>query len=353
MSSDYQLERYLKMQSEQDGELPQRESASSYFDIYISAKQIFEKYYKDVDLAANIEDSPGTVYTKHGRDHINELIKQAGSILGAGIKDFRIAINGYECFLLLMAILVHDLGMRMGREGHEDKIEDIILTHHKEIGISLAEAKIIHEIAAAHTGRDPATKEYIDTFSNLEPKNEHRGIPYRKRVVAALVRLSDELSDNSERAHEFVGVNPNVSDESKLRHAYCRATTRLTPDPSTQTIVAEYYMSAKEAIKMYATKDGEISLIEHIIACLQKMDQERIYCTRYFAEAAYLSTIEAQFNIYTLDEYNMHSNIVKERIKISDVGYPPPRYNIKEIFKSVLPDIICERYYNKTGEKLR
>lgn len=353
---DQPLERYLQAKATQPADLLQKDfpsGNSSYFQIYAATKKIFsEKYYNNIDITANIGTPQGTVYTKHGIPHVAELIRHAGNILGLGINDYNVSINGYESFLLLMAILVHDVGMFMDRDGHEGQCENIILTHREALGLPVLEAKIIGEIAAAHTGRHPKTKKYLDTFSTLEQSPNHFGVIYRKRVLASIVRLADELSENSERAHEFVAQNPKVNDDSKLRHAYCKSIANISPNPLTHIISVEYDLSVEAALTEYSIDGKSITLIEHIVNCLKKMEQERAYCTRYFAEVAYLSTIEATFNIYALGEYGIRNSIVTAPIKIGDTGYPRPRHNIAALFKKITPNAIRQQYQQKTGKEL-
>ena len=61
--------------------------------------------------------------TDHGVEHVKMVIQNAGKLVG----DMQYKrLNGYEIYLLLLAIHFHDVGNVCGRQEHEKKIDDII-----------------------------------------------------------------------------------------------------------------------------------------------------------------------------------------------------------------------------------
>lgn len=62
--------------------------------------------------------------TDHGVEHVKMVIQNAGKLVG----DMQYKrLNGYEIYLLLLAIHFHDVGNVCGRQEHEKKIDDIII----------------------------------------------------------------------------------------------------------------------------------------------------------------------------------------------------------------------------------
>lgn len=319
---------------------------SGYFKVYQDAKSLFnEKYYKNMDICSHLDAKKGTVFTKHNIEHIEDVITNAGYLLGLDRPNVSATLNGFEAYLLLMAILVHDIGMYMGRDGHEKRCEGIIMSHCSELGIGLAEAKLISRIAAAHTGKDDDGNNR-DTIAELPPRALTEDILHRDRALAALVRFADELSEHSKRAYNFVEKDPRVNDASKLRHAYCRSIVSLKPSISNQTILIEFSCSVEQATKKYKESENEYTttaLVEHIISALTKLEQEREYCTRYFAELAYISGLNVCIEIYYIGEYDLHETIIEISESIGESGYPGKK-KIQEIFKAINPENILLRH---------
>jgi len=313
-----------------------------YFQTYQKAKSLFnEKYYKNMEICSHLDAEHGTVFTKHNIEHIDDVITNAGYLLGLDRPNASTTLNGFEAYLLLMAILVHDIGMYIERNGHEKRCEEIMMSHRSELGIGLAEAKLISKIAAAHTGKDDKGKNR-DTIAELFSRELTEEILHRDRAIAAIVRFADELSEHAKRAYAFVENNPKVNDASKLRHAYCRSIANLKPSLSNQTITIEFSCSVEQAIKKYKENEKNettITLVEHIINALTKLEQEREYCTRYFAELTYISGITVCIEIYYIGEHDLHKTIIEISEPIGESGYPGKK-KIGEIFKDINPENI-------------
>jgi hypothetical protein len=185
---------------------------SSYFSKYIKAKEIFQNgYYEEIDQSANSTETNGTVYTKHGIPHVRSLIQQVEKMIFFGEDSRTIRINGYESFLLLMSILLHDLGMFYGRKKHEKMCFKIINKHYKNIGISREEADTIARISESHSESDIHGRP-VDTLISLKTLETSCGVQYRERMIAAILRFADEISDNDTRAYDFVEKNNSVND---------------------------------------------------------------------------------------------------------------------------------------------
>lgn len=122
-------------------------------------------------------------------------------------------LNEDEKFLLIAATLLHDLGMvgstqwknreELLRDAHHSLSKQIINEHRVYLGFTHVEADVIGSIAEAHRKVD---------FNILE-KNLAYGIgkSIRPRLLAALLRLADELHVTDDRAPEFVTklISPN------------------------------------------------------------------------------------------------------------------------------------------------
>ena len=112
--------------------------------------------YPQVDLAtlwAEVRADRSPIYlTNHGADHVQDVISKATDLLRTSTYDHNHSFHPYEVFLLLTAILVHDVGNMFGREDHEKKCWRLMKDMGKGLFPDTAEKRIISKIAAAHCG---------------------------------------------------------------------------------------------------------------------------------------------------------------------------------------------------------
>jgi hypothetical protein len=153
---------FQKRSTECPTELPQL--GSKYFEQYCGLVNVLRtEYYTKIDAGlAALTLVPGQasgIYTAHDSDHFDEVIVQAGELLGAQelidgseVSRSRSVLNAYELYILLVAIRVHDVGNIFGRERHEKKCFEILNAVGSTAGTHSPEKKIIAKIAEAHGG---------------------------------------------------------------------------------------------------------------------------------------------------------------------------------------------------------
>lgn len=83
--------------------------------------------YKYIGAGTSAEDNG--IYSDHSIDHFNKVIEYAGKLIGLkpnGTFERKAKlINGYEAYLILCGILLHDSGNVFGRHEHEKKTKEI------------------------------------------------------------------------------------------------------------------------------------------------------------------------------------------------------------------------------------
>lgn len=336
------LELFLKdkaLTEDKRGDFPSCDD--SYFDKYITAKKIFrDSYYNEIEQSANASENDGTVYTKHGIPHVRSLIHIAEKMIINSSDSKTVRINGYESFLLLMSILLHDLGMFYGRKEHEKMCLKIINKHYKEIGITRDEALTIARISESHSGKDSEGNP-DDTLSQLSAMQNasDTSVYFREKMLAAILRFADELSDNDSRAYDFVEKSPHVNDYSKICHAYCKAIASVKVSSLDQSISIDYSLSVDSIKKQYKIGNESIYLIDFIMQRIEKMEQERAYCTRHFSDIAYLANIKAHFRVYSLDSFDFETERFTGVMSLGEKqGYPS-----KSILSEAYPDFTGAR----------
>ncbi len=285
------------------------------------------------------EDSPVIYLNNHSMQHIKAVMNKAKEIL---VNCHDINLEYYELFILLCAIVVHDIGNVHGRKGHEREVARILSDpQFVHLLPDSVERKVISSIAQAHGGVSKETGK--DTIACLLEERVLHGIHVRERMLAAILRFSDELADDSSRADYDalkLGIIPTAS---LIHHKYSVALhtvcIRKNPINHTFSVHLSYSFEIKDAripiekvcIKQY--------LLDEIYERTMKMERERRYCMRYLRMYLPLEEICVDIEIF-----NPEDPFWKHEIKyeLKEEGYP--EFNCESIQKinETLP----------TGEKL-
>jgi len=170
---------------------------------YPHISKFMQKYHEEVEKGAifnTIKEgkcSPEQIpyLNNHGTGHVHTVITKASQL----IQEASCKITPYEGYLLLFAIQLHDIGNIFGRDDHEKKCSDIMNALGGTAGLDKPEKRTVVNIASVHGGlTDDGGK---DTISTLEPDPRALlGQDVRSRLLAAILRFSDELADDSSRA---------------------------------------------------------------------------------------------------------------------------------------------------------
>jgi hypothetical protein len=199
------LEEYFETKNSQD--FP---SEKDYVAIYRTFKQFMNsEIHNEVKAITTRLDN--TVYLNdHSANHVKMVMVKVSSIL----KDCSY-LTPYECFILLVAIQIHDAGhIFNGRDGHEKSGRYLL----ENLNVDTIERKIIGDIAKAHSGKN-------DPIGNLPYKTSISGHDVRIRELAALLRFGDELADENSRASSYLLKKDLIPEDSKLYHAFSEVCT--------------------------------------------------------------------------------------------------------------------------------
>jgi HD superfamily phosphodiesterase len=313
--ADAPLERLLKQQAADHGEkFPNR--GLNYYSRYAQIKQhLATKYYQ---ATATGLAQGGHRFTKHDISHIDDVIHRAGQLLGLekpSPQPFE-RLEPYETFVLLYAILLHDAGNAYERAGHEARAFDILRDMGGLCPLAEVEKRLVAAIAQAHGGKTDSDDK--DTIPAMVRENESSidGIAVHGRRLAALLRLADELSENSRRADEIALEKPS---KSFLPNFYCKAiNTKI--DVLAGNISLTYAIK-KEDLGMAhpdpENADHPTLVVDYIAKRIAKCDQERRYCNRFLNGFLYMDVMRASLEIF--DGAKLIDEVT---VDLSDRGYP-------------------------------
>ncbi|MEN6520068.1 MAG: hypothetical protein ABFD46_02820 [Armatimonadota bacterium] len=238
-------------------------------------------------------------FTDHGEAHIDSVIRSASWLLLSRLPTkVKPKLTCLDLFLVLAAILWHDVGNVYSRTGHADisKITNEI----KALGFpNVSIHRLVAEISKAHVGKAgldiPKLNEICATSHD-----QHK---VYTRALAAVLRFADEISENRSRISQ--ALLPSVPDSNRIYWEYANCISACKPEVGREEIVVEVEIPLdKVATKFYCSdypeltdKEEKISLIHYILCRLEKMNTERVYCAGLFGQYTSIRHIVARFCI--------------------------------------------------------
>jgi hypothetical protein len=333
------LEMILERRSEDRTSLPYFDE--HLYDRYIGILDNLRRMiYPSIDVGLATLSQESGLYTLHGSDHFDEVVRYAGNLLGCRTGDEGCdLLSVYELYVLLVAIRIHDAGNMYGREGHERKAFRILSEMGDLSGADAFEKRFIADVAQAHGGRLPDGSK--DTISQLSERVSYGSAQIRPRLLAAIVRFADEICESAPRAALKLLDSGAVPKHNEVFHKYASCIKSVFVKPDEKRISLRFALSVGDVLRKWGKAAGigsveEVYLMDEILARLDKMVLERQYCTRFMSDTCNFEHIDAGIEIYD-DNYEP----VEE---VSIIGEA-------EDYPSCISPL-KDRYREYTGEKL-
>lgn len=307
---------------------------NDYFLMYKKVSEYLNNnVHSEVNIGARITD--GGLLTDHGPEHIQTVISRASDLVSADTCE----LTPYEVYILLTAIHFHDVGNIFGRDEHELKSSKIF----KELGplasIDRIEKHWITRIAETHGGKDK------DKLEKLEIQTKILNFPVRVQLLAAILKLADELADEYSRASKLKWEQ--LPKESQVFHKFAHTLKNVSIDHNSRTIELDFYLDKEEATTMYG-KAGkpDAYLIDEIKERTFKTHLERLYCMRFMIPFIRLDRVAVKIQFIEEDQpISFHDPI---GYKLEEKGYPQfEKESLEGEFSRLCPEILC------TGETIK
>jgi len=238
--------------------------------------------HSEAELSALIQEirkSPSTIpydqliyLNNHGPGHVDQVIDRATELI---IKT-NCMLSAYEVYLLLISIHFHDVGNIFGRDSHEVKSIKVMRELGNLAGNDEPEKRVILDIAAAHCGNYNGDR---DKIGRLERSSHLLGKHVRYRLLAGILRLADELADDSSRSSRFAAIAGLIPPGSEIFHAYSSSLHTVVLDGSDVRLAYEF--DKQNALRRFIKNDNQVFLFDEILARVLKMHIERSYCMRF------------------------------------------------------------------------
>jgi len=295
-----------------------------------------EEYYRWVQAKCPF-------FTDHGENHIQSVIQAASLLLKKHLNPgSKSELSSLDIFLILSAILWHDVGNVLGRSEHASRVGEMT-NKIRRLGFpNIDIQRLVEEISKAHAGEDGLNIPRL--YEDCTINQTYTVYP---KALAAIVRFADEISEDRTKISQ--SLLPEIPDENRIFWEYANCISASKPEPERYRVVVTVAIQDDVAIRKFrcpeqcrnrADSGGNISLIEYVVCRLEKMNNERAYCALGFSRYVSIMEIVARFTMLRgterVENYELEVNF-------SQSGYP----NIP-IF-----DNFFERHPNWQPEKIR
>lgn len=285
--------------------------------------------------------------TNHGEQHVDQVIQRATDILN----DSNCGLSPYEGYILLAAILFHDVGNIFGRKDHAEKGQEIMNALGRVAGTDAVEKRLIIKIAVAHQGSFGGSK---DTISRLQDE-DILGKRVRERLLAAILRFADELADDCSRASRYMFEADRIPESSVIFHAYSASLNSVRVEQG--EIRLRFHLDEEQAIRKYLKNGQPTFLLDEINGRVLKMHRERMYCMRFMRPYVdnEISRIRVDITVFApvkeltgRDDFCKKSLFEEERIQyiLAEGGYP-------ECPDASFLEHCSEKNYRTTGAEMK
>lgn len=316
MESGYSIETALlkKDQTSFPGEKP-------YNSLYKVAKQFMnEKIHPEIKAVAQ-RFLNGEYLNNHGERHIKDVILRASQLIFP-IKD---SLTSYELFLLLMAIQMHDAGhIIKGRKEHAETVKklinDVLGKNYQIAGLDSVEKKFIFHLIKAHSGKD-------DPIGIIDENATLFGEKVRMRMLAAILRLADELAEDSLRASTYLLETDHevINEKSRIFHKYSQALKSVSIECESHEIRFHFVLNDSDVRSAIEVRDCNKFLIDEVYDRTMKTWTEMIYYNRFVPEKIRMNRLSVKIEF--LEENSLEDILPMVSYRLEESGYPKLTYD--------------------------
>jgi hypothetical protein len=221
----------------------------------------------------------------HGPTHIDRVLHNLGGLLG---NDFETRthpeVGTLELFLAMQAIVAHDIGMIEGRQGHAASSARLLATLalNNQLLFREHETNILQAVIRCHSSSVDLERE----CSRFAEREVFAGHSVRPKFVAALVRLSDELDEDSRRAEKWLQDLANLPEPSHPYWEFCQRIQGIDLDKPGGQIIFHAVFKPSDVGRTVRHNNQTISFLRFFAEKMAKINRERQLTGRYLGDLA-------------------------------------------------------------------
>jgi hypothetical protein len=304
------------------------EGFEDYVSHYSTIVAKLRPVHKQVTAGADATD--GTSLTWHDESHIKKVIKQASKLLAYSEAE----IKPLEAFALLVAIQIHDIKNIEGREEHETRAIEIFSDLKIAGIIDSILLKNIGFIASCHAGTytigDRKEKDKISLLAYDSLKGDKT---IRLRFLAALLRLADEYSDDSQRSMSYLLSAGKIKTGSIIHQKHAESLIDVDIPTNSGKVDFDYHIQVADAVTKFPKYIKEkqtyedVYLLDEIFERTIKSHLETVYCMRFLRPWISINKILVSIEI----EHAKITQQLKISYELEEVGYPSNELSILQL----------------------
>ena len=268
-----------------------------------------------VDGLRSVKDEElPNVMTIHGSRHIRDVVESLDKIgLSIEEKPRATPVSALEAYILLCAAHLHDAGNIGGRAGHPERSGEIIKDH-PDLFYDTETRHNIFDVARVHGGK--SRKFGRDTFREINSDNFT--FP-RLRLLAAILRIADELSENSERVPAQLVARLAASPKSNLAYCYALCFRRFELQNDTLDVQLRVQPEQHEFV---TEVDGKcVGFFDHLEYKIDVIEKEARYCAQYGRPDFDIRRIRFTVEFFAASFPSVATNVSTLALDL-DRGYP-------------------------------
>lgn len=267
----------------------------------------------DSALSSGGQNSPH-IMTIHGCRHVSDLIENLDKVSKSmAEKREEAALTPQEAYILLCAAHLHDAGNIGGRTGHPNRSRDLI-KNHKSLFYDTESAQNIFDVARVHGGESETFGR--DTIREITSDNyTHPRLP----LLAAMLRMVDELSENPERAPSELTKWFKASPESNKAYKYAQSFRGFTLQNDTLALTLRAGPEQYVPDESNGIQEGEY--FQHLEHKIDRIEREARYCSQYGRPDFDIREIKVTIHFHELEHPSPVTKTSSLTLEL-DRGYP-------------------------------
>lgn len=262
----------------------------------------------------------------HGPGHVERVLEKLDQLTDGCLRDGQL-LRPYELFLTMMSILYHDIGLLRGRTGHADNSALLVGEEQNDYLVDSRDRDIISAAVMSHS----STKDIAEETARFGDEEILGGQTVRPRVIAALVRLADELDEDYRRADPIVQKRLALQDGSRFYWEFCQRINGIQADYSSHDIQVSVAFLVEDAGRLVTVNGRQTSFISAFGEKLAKINRERAKVNQFLPENLRYHHVTA-----TVKPLPKHKTWKRPRIFVFD------EYASGQDFVAAFPELLAE-----------
>ena len=215
----------------------------------------------------------------HGPEHVERVLEKLDQLVGGNPAKHQL-LRPYELFLTMLSILYHDIGILRAREDHPEHSAIFVEEEKNEYLVDPRDRDIISAAVMSHSSSKDIALE-TERFADEELIGSQS---VRPRVIAALVRLADELDEDFRRANPAAQDKLDLPEASVFFWQFCQRVRGIRPDLRSRSIDIDVRFEREDVGRTVLVKNRRRPFVSAFAEKLAKINRERIVVAPFLPE---------------------------------------------------------------------